>query len=256
MEIAKSLVTAQAARRNRTHRIVRQLHLWIGAWGAIAAILFGTSGFVMNHRAVLKLPQGSSSDLSKVELPVPEGVRSTPEAMRIWLRDTQKLDIDIDNVRVMRAQPVELNGQKIKPPARWMFSGGNARVSTQAEYSAKAANTASTRKPATAPQTTASSVMSTFPITGTIGPSTSTVSPCWETSGLISATSTASGNPRRAARASSCPTFAASATPVAAPIDASTTIGLSKTTAGTQQAAQKAIATEGRAAWRAEPVRR
>jgi len=133
MEIAKSLVTAQAARRNRTHRIVRQLHLWIGAWGAIAAILFGSSGFIMNHRAVLKLPQGSSSDLSKVELPVPEGVRSTPEAMRTWLRDTQKLDID--NVRVMRAQPVEFNGQKIKPPARWMFSGGNARVSTQAEYS-------------------------------------------------------------------------------------------------------------------------
>lgn len=122
-----------AAKRNRTHRIVRQLHLWIGAWGAIAAILFGTSGFVMNHRAVLKIPQGSSSDLSKIELPVPEGVRSTPEAMRTWLRDTQK--IDIDNVRVMRAQPVEFNGQKIKPPARWMFSGGNARVSTQAEYS-------------------------------------------------------------------------------------------------------------------------
>jgi len=133
MEIAKSLVTAQAARRNRTHRVVRQLHLWIGAWGAIAAILFGGSGFIMNHRAVLKLPQGSSSDLSKVELPVPEGVRSTPEAMRIWLRDTQKLDID--NVRVMRAQPIEFNGQKIKPPARWIFSGGNARVSTQAEYS-------------------------------------------------------------------------------------------------------------------------
>lgn len=121
------------ASRNRTHRIVRQLHLWIGAWGAIAAILFGSSGFIMNHRAVLKLPQGSSSDLSKIELPVPEGVRSTPEAMRTWLRDTHKLDID--NVRVMRAQPVEFNGQKIKPPARWMFSGGNARVSTQAEYS-------------------------------------------------------------------------------------------------------------------------
>jgi len=126
-------VQSAVAKRNRTHRIVRQLHLWIGAWGAIAAILFGTSGFVMNHRAVLKIPQGSSSDLSKIELPVPEGVRSTPEAMRAWLHDTQKLDID--NVRVMRGQPVEFNGQKIKPPARWMFSGGNARVSTQAEYS-------------------------------------------------------------------------------------------------------------------------
>jgi hypothetical protein len=122
-----------AARRNRMHRIVRQLHLWIGAWGAIAAILYGISGFVMNHRAVLKLPQGSATDVSKIELPVPEGVRATPEAMRIWLRDTQQLDID--SVRVMPGQPVEFNGQTIKPPARWMFTGGNARVATQIEYS-------------------------------------------------------------------------------------------------------------------------
>ena len=126
-------VPSTAAKRNRTHRIVRQLHLWIGAWGAIAAILFGSTGFIQNHRALLKLPQGDSSEIARVELPVPEDVRSTPDAMRAWLRDTQKLDID--NVRVMPGQPVELNGQKIKPPARWMFSGGNARVSTQAEYS-------------------------------------------------------------------------------------------------------------------------
>ncbi|MBN8886404.1 MAG: PepSY-associated TM helix domain-containing protein [Rudaea sp.] len=120
-------------RSARTHRIVRQLHLWIGAWGAIAAILYGISGFVMNHRAVLKIPQGGSTDLSKIELPVPGGVRTTPEAMRTWLRDTQKLDID--NLRVMPSAPIEFNGQTVKPPARWMFSGGNARVTTQAEYS-------------------------------------------------------------------------------------------------------------------------
>ena len=120
------------ARRSRTHRIVRQLHLWIGAWGAIAAILFGSSGFIMNHRAVLKLPQGSSSDLSKVELPVPEDARKTPEAMRAWLHNSHK--VDIDNVRAMPGQPMEFNGQKITPPARWTFSGGNARISVQAEY--------------------------------------------------------------------------------------------------------------------------
>ena len=120
-------------RSARMHRVVRQLHLWIGAWGAVAAILYGISGFVMNHRGVLKIPQGSSTDLSKIELPVPEGARATPEAMRAWLRDMQKLDID--NVRAMPSQSIEFNGQKIKPPARWMFSGGNARVSTQAEYS-------------------------------------------------------------------------------------------------------------------------
>ncbi len=129
-----ALGTANTRPRSaRMHRIVRQLHLWIGAWGAIAAILFGVSGFVMNHRAMLKLPQGSSVDLSKIEVPVPEGVHATPEAMRTWLRDTQKLDVD--NVRVTPGQPVEFNGRTIKPPARWTFSGGNARVSTQVEYS-------------------------------------------------------------------------------------------------------------------------
>lgn len=25
----------------RAHRLIRKLHLWIGAWGAIAAVLFG-----------------------------------------------------------------------------------------------------------------------------------------------------------------------------------------------------------------------
>ncbi len=119
-------------RKAHTHRLIRQLHLWIGAWGAIAAILFGFTGFVQNHRALLKLPQGESTELSKIELPVPESARATPEVMRAWLRDEQH--IDIDNQRVQPGQLVELNGQKIRPPARWTFSGGNARTTIQAEY--------------------------------------------------------------------------------------------------------------------------
>ena len=30
-----------ARKRQRNHRLVRQLHLWIGAWGAVAAIIYG-----------------------------------------------------------------------------------------------------------------------------------------------------------------------------------------------------------------------
>jgi hypothetical protein len=74
-------------------RLVRRLHLWIGAWGAVAAILFGFTGFVQNHRAVLKLPQGDSIEVSQIELPVPAADRQSPEALRDWLRDAQHLDI-------------------------------------------------------------------------------------------------------------------------------------------------------------------
>ncbi len=53
--------------RLRTFRLIRQLHLWVGAWGAIAAILFGFTGFVQNHRAVWKLAQGDATEVASVE---------------------------------------------------------------------------------------------------------------------------------------------------------------------------------------------
>ena len=42
---------ARVSAPQRNHRIIRQLHLWIGAWGAIAAIVYGLTGLVMNHRS-------------------------------------------------------------------------------------------------------------------------------------------------------------------------------------------------------------
>src|SRR5882757_6953829 len=84
----------------RMHRLMRQLHLWIGAWGAIAAILFGITGFMQNHRGVMKLPQGDSTEVSTVELPVPESARASRDALRAWLRDEQHL-----NVESQRAPP-------------------------------------------------------------------------------------------------------------------------------------------------------
>ena len=118
--------------RGRTHRFIRQLHLWIGAWGALAAILFGLSGFIQNHRATLKLPQGDATELSNAELEIPEAARATPEALRNWLRDTQHLPID--NVRAQGPAPAEMNGQRVRQPSRWVFTGGDVRNVWQADY--------------------------------------------------------------------------------------------------------------------------
>ncbi|MFT3791498.1 MAG: PepSY-associated TM helix domain-containing protein [Rudaea sp.] len=142
-----SVNTHAAARRNRTYRLVRQLHLWIGAWGAIAAILFGFSGFIQNHRGVLKLPQGESTEISKTEFELPDAARASPEALRDWLRDVRH--VPIDSVRAQPGGPGEGRGQpppaqaapgengaapRARPAARWMFSGGNARSTWSADY--------------------------------------------------------------------------------------------------------------------------
>ena len=112
---------------------MRQLHLWIGAWGAVAAILFGLTGFVQNHRAVLKLPQGDSIEFSQIELLVPDADSKSPEVLRNWLRDAQHLDIE--SQRIEPGKPDEFNGQRIRQPAHWMFLGGNARTTLQGDYS-------------------------------------------------------------------------------------------------------------------------
>jgi hypothetical protein len=127
----------------KTHRLVRQLHLWIGAWGAIAAILFGVSGFIQNHRGIMKLPQGDITEISSVELEVPESARQTREEMRAWLHDVQHIDVEIQRARGGGAGSG--GGGK-----RWMFNGGNARILTQVEY-VEGASTATVRKSENSP---------------------------------------------------------------------------------------------------------
>jgi uncharacterized protein len=121
----------------RMHRLMRQLHLWIGAWGAIAAILFGVSGFMQNHRAVLKLPQGDSTEVSQVELAIPESVRGSREALRTWLRDEKHINVENQRVPPGRGGDSRAGGgggQRTAQQPRWSFNGGNARVVTRVEY--------------------------------------------------------------------------------------------------------------------------
>jgi hypothetical protein len=162
--------------------LIRKLHLWIGAWGAVAAILFGVSGFMQNHRGVMKLPQGDSAEISKVELEVPESARASRDGIREWLRDQQHIEVESQRGRGGEAggrgeapgrgeagsggvesasrggesgsgggatgrsadaardaaQPssrgAESEGQRGGQGGRWMFAGGNARITTQVEY--------------------------------------------------------------------------------------------------------------------------
>ncbi|HEY6925517.1 MAG TPA: PepSY-associated TM helix domain-containing protein [Steroidobacteraceae bacterium] len=122
-----------ALRRMRMHRIIRQLHLWIGAWGAVAAVLFGLSGFLQNHRTVLRLPQGGATEFSQLQLPVPSQARTSPEALHDWLRDAHHLQLESQRSGPQGTQrTADPHGQR--RGARWMLTGGNARTAIQAEY--------------------------------------------------------------------------------------------------------------------------
>ena len=114
----------RSRRSATTYRWIRQFHLWIGAWGALAAILYGITGLVMNHRfGDGAWPQGDSREIAKVELAVPAQARTSAEALSLWLRETQSLD----------AQTIRKGKPDDKAP-KWNLSGGNASNSWSLEY--------------------------------------------------------------------------------------------------------------------------
>jgi uncharacterized protein len=119
--------SARAPRARRTHRWIRQLHLWIGAWGALAAVLYGFTGLVMNHRSGDNpWPQGESSDVARQVLVVPSQARISPEALSLWLRANAGLDAQTIRKGAPRGQEAG--------PERWNLSGGDARASWSLQY--------------------------------------------------------------------------------------------------------------------------
>lgn len=116
------------------HRWIRQLHLWIGAWGALAAVLYGTTGLIMSHRfGENAWPQGDSHEIGRTTLAVPAEARASAEELSLWLRDSQGLDAQ--NIR--KPKPEGRGGEKggeRRGPSGWSLSGGTASESWSVEY--------------------------------------------------------------------------------------------------------------------------
>lgn len=129
-----SAVGAPARRKGATaYRWVRQLHLLIGAWGAVAAILYGFTGLVMNNRfGENAWPQGSSEDTGRLALSVPASAAATPEALKAWLGETHGLHAQV--VRKGKPGEARLAGKPVQEPPKWTLSGGTARSSWSLEY--------------------------------------------------------------------------------------------------------------------------
>ena len=122
-------ITTPAARRSgtRLHRWIRQLHLWIGAWGALAAVLYGSTGLIMSHRfGDGAWPQGKTTELDKQELSIPVAARANAEVMSLWLAKAEGLE-----TQIIRKPPP---GDPAKGPERWTLNGGTASKGWALEY--------------------------------------------------------------------------------------------------------------------------
>lgn len=84
------------AHRGRVLRTLRKIHGWLGLWGAVLGLLFGVSGFLLNHRAVLKIPAAKMEE-SEIQLQI---AQPYPQDQKAFVRYVQQaLDISQDPVK-------------------------------------------------------------------------------------------------------------------------------------------------------------
>ena len=72
----------------RRHAIVhwlRRVHGWIGLWGAVLGLLFGVTGVLLNHRALMNLPAARAQEHTQ-QLAVPRPAPGGATAMANWVR--------------------------------------------------------------------------------------------------------------------------------------------------------------------------
>jgi uncharacterized protein len=114
-------------------RWLRKMHGWIGLWGATLGLLFGSSGILLNHRAVMKIDAARSQE-STVQLPLPQPAPQSAQDMAEWLRDYLNLDHPNLKSREEKAHPVAWGDKSLTQPAHWQMSLTTARMNVQADW--------------------------------------------------------------------------------------------------------------------------
>jgi hypothetical protein len=121
------------SRRAVAVKWLRKMHGWIGLWGAVLGLLFGGTGILLNHRAVLKIPAAQTQE-STVQLPLPQPAPASPQALAAWLKSSLKLEPDPARVKLEPARPVAWGDRSLIQPARWSASFSSPGGGVQAEY--------------------------------------------------------------------------------------------------------------------------
>jgi uncharacterized protein len=131
---AEQFARKQRSRRARFIKWLRKVHGWVGLWGAVLGLLFGTTGFLLNHRAgPLKISSGEPQ-VSQMQMAVPANSLKSPMELGKWLKQELMLDGNIGRPKREAAHAVGWGDQKTMQPELWTVAVASPGGSVSAEY--------------------------------------------------------------------------------------------------------------------------
>ena len=126
-------------KRRRSRRAIfltwlRKIHLYVGLWGAVLGMLFGVTGILLNHRAIMKIPVEKTVQRT-VQLALQGKTFTSPEEMAAWLKaELQFSPAQAVQVKRQPAQEVIWADRSVMQPERWTVSIHSPQRAVTAEY--------------------------------------------------------------------------------------------------------------------------
>lgn len=113
---------------------LRKTHLYVGLWGALLGLLFGATGILLNHRAVMKI-QVEKTVQKTVHLPLPSQAFASAHQMSAWLQS--ELAFVPSAPPIVKSQPekrVIWSDREVVQPERWTVNLASTGRGVIAEY--------------------------------------------------------------------------------------------------------------------------
>lgn len=127
------LTTSRPSNRARFLRWLRRVHGWMGLWGAVLGLLFGVTGFLLNHRHVMKI-QASHMEQSQFQLALPTTRPDSARDMSVWLQQQLHIEQEPGKVQQEAESEIRIGETTYRQPAQWKVEFHAPNVSWQADY--------------------------------------------------------------------------------------------------------------------------
>lgn len=129
---------------NRTEVIqwLKRIHAWTGFWGALAFLLIGISGFMLNHRSTLKIDTGAPREVMEASIAVDPALIKSPEDLGKWAQGQFGTALEPRAPRAEggarrgdrpNGERVQMMGRDIREAVVWKqaFNGANATLTIE-----------------------------------------------------------------------------------------------------------------------------
>jgi hypothetical protein len=140
---------------NRTEVVqwLKRIHAWTGFWGALAFLLIGTSGLLLNHRATLKIDTGAPREVMEASIAVDPALITSPEDLGKWAQAQFGLSLEPRAPRAEGGPPggaqgggrAQMMGRDVQEAVVWKQALTGANGALSVEYTPGSASVKATR---------------------------------------------------------------------------------------------------------------